>query len=62
MRIITKDIQLTIDGNVGDGSVVPHSWNEQNRPLVPSPCSVKKSMFACSRGGISDIIPVTRQK
>ena len=21
--------------NVGDGSVVPHSWNEQNRPLVP---------------------------
>ena len=24
--------------NVGDGSVVPHSWNEQNRPLVP-PCS-----------------------
>ena len=51
MRIITKDIQLTIDGR-----------NGKDRPPVPSPCSVKKSMFACSRGGISDIIPVTRQK
>ena len=52
MRIITKDIQLTIDGR-----------NGKDRPAVsPSPCSVKKSMFACSRGGISDIIPVTRQK
>ena len=34
--VINGMSELRDDGrNVGDGSVVPHSWNEQNRPLVP---------------------------
>ena len=31
--------------NVGDGSVVPHSWNEQNRPLVPFVERAEPSLF-----------------
>ena len=40
-RVINGLNELRDDGrNVGDGSVVPHSWNEQNRPWpFPGACA-----------------------
>ena len=42
--------------NVGDGSVVPHSWNEQNRPLVP--LGDVNWLAALSDGGMGFVIAI----
>ena len=51
-RVINGLNELRDDGrNVGDGSVVPHSWNEQK----PSPCSGKSLSYILLRRLFDDI-------